>query len=296
MSLSSAQKNALNSISPRAIAAGINLGDIIDSILTDMSSGNLGITADAGDVDSVALGGGHGAQDADTTTGLTFGYKAFRFHNGLALVTVSAGTILLTASQTNYVEVDRAGTVSANVSAFTSGKLPLWTITTGTATITAVTYSAPVRQLIGTAGVVGSMLSTAGATKSIEIPLGDISATTAFNVVLPNVAGVVARISFATKTAISTSDTDYWTFGVVNKGAAGSGTTAVVDNTAAANSTKVTGGTAITGYVKRNLTLSGTPANLVTAAEDVLEVTITKASSATTMAQCVLRVDLTFTA
>lgn len=127
--------------------------------------------------------------------------------------------------------------------------------------------------------------------QSVELALGTISATATFNIIVPPFAGVITGIAFACKDAIAANDTNYWTFGVVNKGAAGNGTTAVVDAANDANSTKATGGSAITGYVKRNLTLAAA-ANRVVAAGDVLEITITKASSATTMTQCALRLDV----
>lgn len=294
-SLTAGQRNALNSLSPRLAAEDLDLGDLIDQILEDLTAGNLGITADAADVDSLALGGGHFSLDEDTTSGLTLGYGAGRFHNGLALVSVAAGTIALSASNTNYVEVNRAGTVSANTSGFTSGSLPLWTVTTGGSAISVVTAKKPLLQLIGLAGVVGSMLSSMGATKEVALNLGSISATSTFRLRLPSNVGTISKISFVPGTSIAASDTDYWTFGVVNKGAAGSGTTVVVDGTAAANSTKVTGGSALTANVKRDLTLTGTGADLIFAAGDVIEITVTKAASATTIAGASVAVDSTFT-
>jgi hypothetical protein len=293
---SAAQKQVVDRDNRNMAAAGYAMADEINSIWASIDTGNIGILAAAKDVDSLAIDGGAFSYDPDTTTGLTFGYKKGRVVFAGSVVEVAAGTIALSSSNTNYVEVDSAGTVSKNTVGWTAGKVRLWKIVTGSGSISTIENNKTLLGLIQAGGVTGSLLSAAAATKSIEIPLGDISATTSFSVVLPDVAATVSKITFATKTAISTSDTDYWTFGIVNKEAGGSGTTKIVDAAAAANSTKATGGSAITGYVKRNLTLSGTPANLVTAAEDVLEVTVTKAASATTMAQCVLRIDLTFTA
>jgi hypothetical protein len=119
-----------------------------------------------------------------------------------------------------------------------------------------------------------------------------VPATTSFSAIVPNVAGSVSKISFVTKTAVSANDTDYWTFSVLNK----TRTKTMVDGTAAANSTKATGGSAMVAYTKRDLTLSGTADDLVVAAGDVLEITITKAASATTMVQCAMRVDEGFSA
>jgi hypothetical protein len=276
--------------------AGYPMSEIINDIKADIDSGNIGITAGAEDVDSLALGGGHFVVDEDLSTALDLYWKAARFHNGLANVTVAAGHVTLSASNTNYVEVARDGTVYTNTSAFTSGRLPLWVVVTGTGTRTTTTSAKPLLQLIGTAGVVGSMLSTAGATKEQTIQIGALSATAAFCIVLPNVAGTVAQVSFVTSTTDAADDTDYRTFGIVNKGATGSGSTKIVDSTVAANSSKATGGTGTTAYVKRDLTLSTTPADLVVAAGDVLEITFTKVAAATDWAQCSIRIGVTFTA
>jgi hypothetical protein len=301
--LNTAQRNALNNLSPRVIAAGLQLGTLIDQIITSLSQGNLGISADALDVDSLAKGGGAlsydpdnsaGLPDAASTVGLTSAWKAGRFHNGLVDVTVVAGSILLTASNTNYVELDRAATVSSNTSGFTSGRMPLWTIVTGVNSITSVTSSKALLTLIGTAGVVGAMLSTAAKTKSIEIPLGTLSATGTFRIIAPAAAATVTKVTLTVGTTITTNDTDYWALGLVNKGPAGSGTTALVDATAAANTTKATGGSGITAEVKRNATLSSTPADLNTASEDVLVFTATKNGSAANLVAATLKVDFTF--
>lgn len=72
-----------------------------------------------------------------TTTGLTLGYVGGEMIVDGVLTTVADGTLLLTASQTNYVEMTRAGVVSANITAFTPGRIPLYTaVTSGTAITT----------------------------------------------------------------------------------------------------------------------------------------------------------------
>lgn len=76
---------------------------------------------------------------ASTTSALTFGYYGgVMFVDGV-VTAVSSGTVSLTASTTNYVESTRAGVVSKNTTGFTPGQIPLYTIVTGTATITTVT-------------------------------------------------------------------------------------------------------------------------------------------------------------
>ena len=87
--------------------------------------------------------GGSGVSDFDedgaTTTGLTWGYNAGTIRKDNAITSVAAGTVSLTASTTNYVEVDDAGAVSVNQSGFTAGRIPLRELTTDGSSITAST-------------------------------------------------------------------------------------------------------------------------------------------------------------
>lgn len=70
-----------------------------------------------------------------TTTGLTWGYYGgYLFVNGV-LTSIADGTVSLTASNTNYVEATAAGVVSANVSGFTAGRIPLYEVSAGSSTI-----------------------------------------------------------------------------------------------------------------------------------------------------------------
>jgi hypothetical protein len=78
-----------------------------------------------------------------------------------------------------------------------------------------------------------------------------------FLVIVPNsiaAGSKLTKASFVTKDALAASDTNYVTFGLVNK-QTGAGTQVLVDDAAAANSTKVTGGSALVAYTKRDLTL-----------------------------------------
>ncbi len=77
------------------------------------------------------------AQDDATTALLTWGWKAGRVRSGVNVLQVLAGTIALTASATNYVEVDpTTGAVSVNQTAFSSSKVPLRKLICGGASIT----------------------------------------------------------------------------------------------------------------------------------------------------------------
>lgn len=73
---------------------------------------------------------------ASTTAALTWGY-----YGGVMLVdgvptAIANGTVALSASSTNYVEATRAGVVSKNTTGFTAGRIPLYKVVTGAATVT----------------------------------------------------------------------------------------------------------------------------------------------------------------
>jgi hypothetical protein len=76
---------------------------------------------------------------ASACSALTWGYYGGRMLVDGVLTAVANGTVALTASTTNYVEATRAGVVSKNTTAFTAGSIPLYTIVTGTATVTSYT-------------------------------------------------------------------------------------------------------------------------------------------------------------
>jgi hypothetical protein len=80
----------------------------------------------------------HFGYNPATTTGLTFGYLAGAVRSGGTVTAVAAGTVALTASTTNYIQVSGAGVVSVNTTGFTSG-IPLWTVVTGASAITSWT-------------------------------------------------------------------------------------------------------------------------------------------------------------
>jgi hypothetical protein len=76
---------------------------------------------------------------ASTSSGLTWGYFGGRMLVDGVLTAIANGTLALTASATNYVEATRAGVVSKNTTAFTAGSIPLYTIVTGTSSVTSYT-------------------------------------------------------------------------------------------------------------------------------------------------------------
>ena len=74
-----------------------------------------------------------------TLSNLNFGYYGGTMNVDGTLTTIANNAVALAPSTTNYVEVNRAGTVSANTTGFSADKWPLFTIVTGASTITTVT-------------------------------------------------------------------------------------------------------------------------------------------------------------
>lgn len=123
---------------------------------------------------------------------------------------------------------------------------------------------------------------------AVDASIGTLSATGSHSVIVP--AGTINKITIEVETTLAAHDTNYWTFSAVNKGAAGTGTTALLAATDA-NTTKATGGSGLTNFVARDLSLTGTAADLVTAEDDVVVFTATKASSASNLVGLRLRIE-----
>jgi hypothetical protein len=73
---------------------------------------------------------------AAASVGLTWGGYGGELEVDGVLTAVANGTLTLAASSTNYVEATRAGVVSSNTTGFTAGRIPLYTVVTGTGTVT----------------------------------------------------------------------------------------------------------------------------------------------------------------
>jgi hypothetical protein len=84
-------------------------------------------------------------------------------------------------------------------------------------------------------------------------------------------AGTLTSAVFSGVDALAASDTNYITFTITNLGQTGSGTATMLA-ASDANTTKATGGTALSANAVRSLTINGTAANLVVAAGDRLRV------------------------
>jgi hypothetical protein len=105
---------------------------------------------------------------ASTTSGLTWGYYGGRYTKADGTnIAVANGTLTLTASLTNYVEVSSLGVVSVNTSAFTAGKTPLYTVVAGASTVTSYTDNRD--------GTQGNYLSRAIAAALADGDKGDIT-------------------------------------------------------------------------------------------------------------------------
>ena len=76
-----------------------------------------------------------GAYNQQTSSGLTWGYMEGNLATSSGIVFISAGTLTLPASSNNFIEASSSGAVSFTNSGFTSGKYPLYQVTTGTSTV-----------------------------------------------------------------------------------------------------------------------------------------------------------------
>jgi hypothetical protein len=103
------------------------------------------------------------------------------------------------------------------------------------------------------------------------------------NYIIVPETGVISGVLFSGTTTLATSDTSYVTFSITNLGQDGTGTTAVL-NPVDSNTTKVTGGSAITANTKRTLVLHSTTSNLNVVAGDRL---LIKAAATGTLANTV---------
>lgn len=79
------------------------------------------------------------AHDSIASSGLVFEYYGGVWDVSGTLTSISADSITLTDSSTNYIEVDAAGTVVSNTSAFTPGYTPLYIAVTSGGSVTGLT-------------------------------------------------------------------------------------------------------------------------------------------------------------
>jgi hypothetical protein len=124
----------------------------IDTISASQSSKEVTANAFMDAASPAALFG----RRATTTTALTWGYYGGVLNVAGTPTTIANGTVALTGSATNYVESTTAGVVSANTSAFTGGRLQLYTVVCDASSVTSYTDH---RHGGTSAGVTGSLAS-----------------------------------------------------------------------------------------------------------------------------------------
>lgn len=71
-----------------------------------------------------------------SSSGLTWGYYGGAFLVDGVVTQIVNGTVALSASTTNYIEVTRAGVVSKNTTGFSAGSTPLYAVVTGASSVT----------------------------------------------------------------------------------------------------------------------------------------------------------------
>ena len=130
-----------------------------------------------------------------------------------------------------------------------------------------------------------AILSATANSRPIIVPLGAVTATTSQVAFVAPTAGTLNAAKIVTKNAVAANDTNYWTFVLTDKGAAGTGTDKIVEKT-----TKETGGSALVAYKALDLgTLSAT--HKVLAAGDVVLFTATATGSATSLTEAALMLE-----
>ena len=106
------------------------------SLLTQLTTAQAGKEATVNELmNSVSPASLFGRRQS--SSGLSWDYFGGRFRDSAgARMNIANATIALTASNTNYIEVTVDGVVSANTSAFTAGRIPLYSVVAGAATVT----------------------------------------------------------------------------------------------------------------------------------------------------------------
>ena len=109
-----------------------NSTTLLDTISSTQANKEVVVNALVDAESPAALWGRHDS----TSSGLTWGYYGGPYGGNA----IANGTLTLTASTTNYVYADNVtGAVSVNTTGVPTGKIPLYTIVTGTSTVTSYT-------------------------------------------------------------------------------------------------------------------------------------------------------------
>jgi len=186
------------------------------------------------------LVGQHFQLTAQNTNAATVGDPVF--------LDVNAGGYVLTAPA--------SGTVSFQI----VGRVTVKSATVGIVDFDLLSGGEPVQiQQIQVAFIPGTIPTTGSAEAIVNIPC----------------PGNLLNLRVVGSAALATSDSNFIQFGVVNKGQAGAGSTQMLNQASGASSTKATGGGALVAYGYTAMVPSTTPANLVVARRDTLQITAT---------------------
>jgi len=133
-------------------------------------------------------------------------------------------------------------------------------------------------------GVTADKLSAAARTRAVTAAIGAVTADAEKAVFVAPTDGTITGVQLLNSTAITANSTNYWTFQIVNKGAAGAGTAVVaaIDT----NSGEGGDGESLAEFVATDLTVDAGEADFE--AGDVLSFKAIKAASATALADTVI--------
>lgn len=113
-----------------------NSTTLLDTIAANQAAKEIVMNALADAFSPASLWGRH----ASACNGLAWGYYGGNYQIGLTSNAVANGTVTLTASATNYLYADpNTGAVSINTTGVPTGKIPLYSIVTGSTSVTSFT-------------------------------------------------------------------------------------------------------------------------------------------------------------
>ncbi len=135
---------------------------------------------------------------------------------------------------------------------------------------------------IAASGVTADKLSAAARTRAVTAAIGAVTANVEKAVFVAPTDGTITGVQLLNSTAITADSTNYWTFQIVNKGAAGEGT----DVVAAIDTNSGGDGESLAEFVATDLTVVAGEADFE--AGDVLSFKAIKAASATALADTVI--------